>query len=199
MSEQLPPVALETPRAHPLRMVVTDDLQRNRLTVFFRLLLVIPHLIVLLLWAIVAWVLVLVAWVIGIFAGRVPDGLHNFLSSFVRYSNRVSAYCYLAADPFPPFGAGSTYPVDVEIAPAAKQSRLTIFFRMLLAIPALIMLYVLQLVAEVVAFLGWFYALFTGKLSKGMRDLLVYCLRYQVQTHAYLLLLTGRYPSFSDD
>ena len=38
------------------------------------------------------------------------------------------------------------------------------------------MLYVLQLVAEVVAFLGWFYALFTGKLSKGMRDLLVYCL-----------------------
>ena len=55
MSEQLPPVALETPRAHPLRMVVTDDLQRNRLTVFFRLLLVIPHLIVLLLWAIVAW------------------------------------------------------------------------------------------------------------------------------------------------
>ena len=61
------------------------------------------------------------------------------------------------------------------------------------------MLYVLQLVARIVAFLGWFYALFTGRLSKGMRDLLVYCLRYQVQTHAYLLLLTERYPSFSDD
>jgi len=32
-----------------------------------------------------------------------------------------------------------------------------------------------------------------------MRDLQAYVLRYQAQTYAYVLLLTQRYPSFSDD
>ena len=143
--------------------------------------------------------MVIVAWVIGIFTGRVPDGLHNFMAGFVRYATHVSAYYYLAADPFPAFSGAAGYPVDVEIAPAAKQSRLTIFFRTLLAIPAWIVLYVLSLVASVVAFLAWFYCLFAGNLNQGMRDLLAYYLRYNAQTTGYLLLLTGRYPSFSDD
>ena len=30
-----------------------------------------------------------------------------------------------------------------------------------------------------------------------MRDLGVYCLRYQQQTYGYLMLLTDRYPSLS--
>lgn len=34
---------------------------------------------------------------------------------------------------------------------------------------------------------------------RRMRDLLAYCARYQAQTYAYVLLVTGRYPSFSDD
>ena len=39
---------------HPVRLVAGDDLQRSRLTVFFRLLLAIPHAIWFLLWSIVA-------------------------------------------------------------------------------------------------------------------------------------------------
>ena len=53
--------------------------------------------------------------------------------------------------------------------------------------------------AEKLVFLRKVYSLFTGKANKGMRDLQAYCIRYQAQTHAYLLLLTQRYPSFSDD
>jgi hypothetical protein len=37
---------------HPVRLVVEDDLRRNRVTVFFRILLAIPHLIWILLWTI---------------------------------------------------------------------------------------------------------------------------------------------------
>ena len=37
---------------HPVRLLVEDDLHRNRLTVFFRLLLAIPHLIWAFLWSI---------------------------------------------------------------------------------------------------------------------------------------------------
>ena len=41
--------------AHPVSMTVTDELRRSRLLTFFRLPIAIPHLVWLLLWAIVAW------------------------------------------------------------------------------------------------------------------------------------------------
>jgi hypothetical protein len=89
--------------------------------------------------------------------------------------------------------------VDVEIAGPVKQSRLTIFFRGILVIPAYIVFYVLSQVAQLVSIACWFYALFTARQHKGMQELLCYCLRYQAQTSGYYFLLTQRYPSFSDD
>ena len=58
-------------------------------------------------------------------------------------------------------------------------------------------MYVLGVVLEVVAIIGWFAALALGRMPRGMRDLMAYCLRYQAQTYAYLLLLTNRYPSLA--
>ena len=197
MSETMP--AIDAPNPHPIHLVVTDDLERNRLTVFFRLILAIPLFVWLMLWAIAVSFAVLVAWIVGLVAGRVPDTLHSFMAAFVRFSTHVYAYVGIVADPYPGFTGTSGYPVDVEIAPPESQSRLTVLFRILLAIPAAIVANVLQNVAGVVAILAWFYALFTGKANKGMRDLQAYCVRYQAQTNAYLLLLTQRYPSFSDE
>lgn len=198
MSEQLS-VVDGAPARHPIRLVVTDDLRRSRLTVFFRLLLVIPHLVWLALWGIAVWLAVLAAWIVGIFTGRVPDGLHGFIASFLRYATHVYAYFYIAANPYPAFGGGAGYPVDVEIAPPENQSRLTIFFRLLLVIPAYIVLYVLGIVAYLVGILAWLYALFAGRIPAGFRDVLAYWLRYNAQTIGYICLLTQRYPSFSDE
>ncbi|HET9285934.1 MAG TPA: DUF4389 domain-containing protein [Gaiella sp.] len=197
MSETLQ--AVDVPEPHPIRMVVTDDLVRSRLTVFFRLLLAIPHFIWVTLWSFAVALAALAAWVIGLVTGRVPVGLHSFIAAYTRYYTHLDAYLWIAADPYPGFTGEPGYPVDVEIAPATPQSRLTIFFRLLLAIPAAIVMSVLQNVAWIVAILAWFYALVTGRMSKGMRDLQVYCLRYQAQTLGYLMLLTQRYPSFSDE
>jgi hypothetical protein len=199
MSEQLPVVVTDAPAPHPIRLVITDDLHRSRLTVFFRIILVIPHLIWLSLWGIAVWFAVLAAWLIGIFAGRVPDGLHDFIAAYVRYLTQVSAYYSIAANPYPAFTGAPGYPIDVEIAPAAPQSRLTIFFRLLLVIPAYIVLYVLGIVANVVMILAWLYAMFTGRLNSGLRDVLAYWLRYNAQTIGYVCLLTQRYPTFADD
>jgi ABC-type multidrug transport system fused ATPase/permease subunit len=189
--------SVTTADAHPIGLIVTDDLQRNRLTVFFRLLLAIPHLIVVLLWGIVAELAVLVAWFAALFTGRVPDGVHNFIASWLRYSTRVTAYVFLLADPFPPFGSGGSYPIDVRIDSAAPQSRLTVFFRLLLAIPALLLTYVFRAVNQIVALLGWFYALATGRMNEGMRNISAWLLRYETQTWGYVFLLTGRYPSLA--
>ena len=199
MSEQLPVVVSDAPDPHPIHLVVTDDLERNRLTVFFRLFLVIPHVIWLTLWGIAVWFVVIAAWFTSLVIGRVPDGMHGFIASYMRYLTHVYAYFSLAADPFPAFNGSSGYPVDLEIAPAASQNRLLIFFRILLVIPAYIVVSVLQYVAYVVAFIAWFYALFAGKLHSGLRDVLAYWIRYNAQTLGYVCLLTQRYPSFSDE
>jgi hypothetical protein len=183
--------------SHPIGLIVDDDLKRTRLTVFFRLLLAIPQFIWLAIWGIAAELVVLASWIAALIMGEVPDGLHNFNARFLRFNAHVQAYVFLLADPWPPFtGEPGTYPVDLRVAPAATQSRVTVFFRLFLAIPAMIVAYVFRLVNQIVAFLGWFYCLFTGHMHQGMRDLSAWMLRYELQTYGYIFLLTGRYPSF---
>jgi hypothetical protein len=87
--------------------------------------------------------------------------------------------------------------VDLEIDPPQPQRRFVTFFRVVLVIPAYVFATVLGTVAQVVAVIGWFASLVLGRMPKGMRDLMAYCLRYQAQTYAYLLLLTSRYPSLA--
>jgi hypothetical protein len=183
---------------HPIGLIVTDDLKRNRLTVFFRILLAIPQLIWLALWGVLAYIALILAWFAALFTGRVPDGLHNFLASFVRANTRVNAYVLLLADPWPPFGGSpGGYPIDVRIDAPREQSRLTVFFRVLLAIPTFVLSYVFRMVNNIVGLLGWFYCLIFGRMHKGMRDISAWLLRYEVQTYGYVFLLTGRYPSLA--
>src|SRR3989440_813127 len=85
--------------SHPIGLIVTDDLRRSRLTVFFRLLLVIPHVIWLYLWSVAVMFTVLISWFAAVFTGRVPAGLHGFNAGFLRYSTRVTGYLFLLANP----------------------------------------------------------------------------------------------------
>ena len=106
---------------HPVRLVVTDDLKRSRLTVLFRFLLVIPHLIWITLWSFLVYVVTVVNWVATIVLGRSPRLLHNHLAAYLIYSAHVSAYFYLIADPYPGFTSAHSYPVTVEVNAPAKQ------------------------------------------------------------------------------
>ena len=183
---------------HPIGLIVDDDLRRNRLTVFFRLLLAIPQLIWLYFFGIVAAFALLFAWIVAVFTGRVPDSLHNLLARYQRLTTHVAAYTLLIANPWPPFGGSpGTYPIDLRVEEAAPQSRLTVFFRGLLAIPALVLAYVFRLVNTLIALLGWFYSLIFGRMHEGMRDLSAWMLQFEMQAYCYLFLLTGRYPSFA--
>jgi hypothetical protein len=182
---------------HPVGLIFTDDLKRSRLTVFFRLLLAIPSFIFLALWGIVVYFAVLAAWFAALFTTRVPDGLHNFIAQYLRYTTHVVGYVYLLADPWPGFSPSMAYPIDARIDGPQPQSRLTVFFRLIVAIPALILAGIFRQVNQIVAFLAWFYCLATGNMHRGMRDISAWLLRYELQTYAYICLLTGRYPSLS--
>ena len=183
---------------HPIRLVVNDDLQRTRLTVFFRLILAIPLLLWAVLWAVIAVLAYIVNWFATLFMGQSPDGLHNFLATFLRYTTHVRAYTLLVADPYPKFTrTEGTYPVDLEIDPPQRQNRWTVFFRGILAIPALLLSNILSQINQLLAIFSWFIALATGRVPEGLRNFAALAMRIETQTYAYVLLLTGRYPSFN--
>jgi hypothetical protein len=182
---------------HPVRFVVTDDLRRSRPTVFFRLLLAVPHFIWSTIWMYTMFPVVAFQWLWVIGAGHMEKDVHRYMGRFLRYHVHVYAYVFLLANPWPIPNGRQGYPVDLEIDPPERQNRLTVIFRLILVIPAYIFMTVLGVVLYVIGFLGWFASLVLGRMPQGMRDLGAYCLRFQTQTYAYVLLLTPRYPSLA--
>jgi hypothetical protein len=192
------PLAYEPPPPHAVRLLIFDDLKRSRLTVFFRLLLLIPHLIWQYAWGFVIFFCVIVNWFAVLFRGHSPEDLHLLLARALRYRTHVVSYLFLVSNPYPTFfGRTGSHPVDLEVEGPERQRRAITIFRLILVIPAFVVAYVFALVLAFVAFIGWFIALVVGRTPKGMRDLSAYCLQYEAQTYAYLMILTDRYPSFA--
>lgn len=202
---------------HPVRLIVEDDLRRNRLTVFFRLLLAIPHLIWALLWTIAVFFAAILNWLVTLVAGQPPAGLHRFMCSYIRYLAHLDSYLWLVANPYPGFvGEEGEYPVDVRLPGPAPQPRWKTFFRLFLALPAIALSAALGgggsvsfsrgrgrttggstsgALALATAILGWFASVVGGRMPKGLRDAGAYSVGYSTQMLAYLLLVTDRYPN----
>ncbi|MFL6115691.1 MAG: DUF4389 domain-containing protein [Catenulispora sp.] len=87
--------------------------------------------------------------------------------------------------------------VQLDVRGLRPQERWTVLIRLILAIPQLIILYLLWVAGFFVLIVGWFAALFTGRLPDGIRGFLIGLLRYQVRVHGYLLLLVDEYPPFA--
>jgi hypothetical protein len=180
---------------HPVRLRVDDDLHRNRLTVAFRLILAVPHIVWITLWSVVGVFAAIAAWVWTLAAGRPPATLQRFLAALVRYWVHFSAFVYLAAGPFPGFTGTPGYPVELGVpTEPERQPRLVTLFRLLLAVPAFIVASAVGTVMGFAAVGGWFASLATGRMPLGLRNAIAFGTRYNAQTYAYLLLLTPRYP-----
>ena len=175
--------------------------RHSRLTSFFRLILVIPLAIVLWVYGILAVIAIVIAWFAIVITGQYPRGLYEFVAGFNRALARITAYAALVCDPYPPFWGSpdESYPVRMQFAgPLPQYSRLKTFFRIILAIPILILRYVMALLLEVSAIAAWVVIVITGKLPRGLFDVLVLANSYTARSDAYLYLLTETYPPFQD-
>jgi Domain of unknown function (DUF4389) len=173
---------------------------RSRLTTFFRLILAIPHVIVLALFAIGALIVAVISWFAIVITARYPDALYALISRYVLYATQVTAYVTLLTDAYPAFGGSEQYPIRMTFAgPLERYSRLKTGFRFVLAIPIVILRYIAGLLLEFGGFFAWVVIVITGKMPQGLQDLLVLAESFTARSDAYLLLLTETYPPARDD
>jgi len=201
--------------AYPVSVsVVPPSTARHRLSVAFRAILAIPHIILVggagatvavsqdqprsgsaeggLLGAVV-FVLVVVSWFTIVFGGVHIDGLRRFTAFYLRWRARALAYMALLEDEYPPFGDGP-YPVTLDVVEPGARPRLKVAFRAILAIPLLLILIAVMIAWCVVTIVAWFSLLLTGRHPQGAYDFAVRALRWRLQVDGYMLLLVDEYP-----
>jgi len=91
------------------------------------------------------------------------------------------------------------HPVEFDVAYPERLSRWRIFIKWLFAIPQLIVVYLLTIVAEILTFLAWFAILITGRYPKSFFEFASGTLRWQANVYTYVWLMRDEYPPFSWD
>jgi len=176
--------------------------ERNRATTFFRAIVAIPWIIVLYVYAIAAMVVAVIAWFALVILGRYPQGMYNFVGGVLRYSMRVSAFMYLQTDAWPPFGISDdpSYPVRINFEPpAARQSRLKVFFRMVLALPLIVMAYAVGALQGGASMVAWFTIVFRGYQPAAIHNILAWMNGWSTRVNAYLYFMRDEYPPVGDE
>jgi hypothetical protein len=205
--------------AYPVTVSVTPQLaNRNRLTIAFRLILAIPHLFLVGglgiavsvrstseslgghggVLGFVAFILAVVSWLTLVFGGTHITAIRQFTTFYMRWRVRALAYLMLLRDEYPPFGE-APYPAAYDLVDPTTRERLSVAFRLILAIPHFIVLAFLLFAWWIVSVFAWFLILITGAYPGGLYSFSVGCLRWMLRVESYTLLLVDEYPPFSFD
>lgn len=193
------PTAVAAPApGYPLRFDVEYPERLSRLLIFVKWLLAIPHFIVLYFLGIIAELFLLIGFFAILFTKKYPKGLFDFVVNVYRWNANAVAYTALMRDEYPPFSwdAGQ-YPVTFEVDYPEELNRWLPLIKWLLAIPHMVVLFFLYIVALVLWVLAWFAILITGRFPRGMFDFMVGAMRWQYRVTAYAYLMRDEYPPFS--
>jgi hypothetical protein len=210
--------------SYPATIAVEPALTgRNRLTVAFRVILAIPHLFLVGgiglgfalhsgssetgststvggetgLLGTVAYLLAIVSWFTIVIGGNHIPAIRQYTLFYLRWRVRALAYLMLLEDAYPPFG-DAVYPAAFAFEEVERpRNRLTVGFRLLLAIPHFIVVGLLSIAWWVTTFIAWFSIVFTGRYPAGLYEFGVGVLRWLIRVESYVLLLVDDYPPFS--
>ena len=201
---------------YPVTLDIDYSDKSDRLTAFFRLILVIPIFIILGLvsggesvdeertraikWGIESGGLLIIPTLLMIlFRQKYPKWWYNFNVELVKFGTRVGAYVFLLRDDYPSTDEEQAVQISIPY-PDAKKDLVNWMplVKWLLAIPHVFILCFLWIGAVFAVILAWFAILFTGVLPKGIFDYIVGVMRWSLRVEAYALLLTtDEYPPFS--
>lgn len=184
--------------SYPVAYDVEYPEQLNRWLIFIKWILAIPHLLILYGLGIAASVITIIAWFAILFTKRYPQDLFRFVVNINRWTANVYSYIFLMRDEYPPFSwEPGQYPVTYDVEYPEEMSRWLIFVKWLLAIPHIIILYLLFIVAFIVLIIAWFAILFTQQFPESLFKFLVGVGRWQQRVNAYTNLMRDEYPPFS--
>lgn len=205
--------------SYPARLDIDYPKKLDRVTSFFRLIWIIPIVIVLsLISAVASWTVVtetgetitrssggiasglfLATLLMILFRQRYPRWWFDFAKEFARFSTRVVAYLALVTDEYPSTVEEQSVHLDIDYPDVEQDlNRWLPLVKWLLAIPHYIVLVFLFIGAFVVWVIAWFAILFTGRYPRALFDYIVGVFRWGLRVEAYaFLLVTDRYPPFS--
>src|SRR6516165_6627805 len=164
-----PSAVTEQEQLAPVLVAFAGPAAQSRVTVLFRLLLAIPHFIVLYALGIAAEVVAIIGWFAALFTGRLPDFAADYLTGYLRWQTRVFGYENLLTDVYPPFTLeDADYPIRVAVRPG-RLNRLAVLFRLFLLIPVLIVQVVVSYGAfTIVQFVSWLIVLISGQMPDSL-------------------------------
>lgn len=107
LSDGYPPFGLKATDAS-IELDIPYPEKLSRLLLIVRVLfgwiyIYIPHGFLLFFRAIGTWFVIFIAWWAVLITGKYPQGMHNFVVGFIRWSTRVSVYACFLSDTYPPF------------------------------------------------------------------------------------------------
>ena len=203
-----------TASTYPVQFdVAYPDRDLNRLTTAFRILTVIPILILLgTLGGHDYWnwgkgahvaevgggVLFMPVLLLIVFRQKYPRWWYDWNLELLRFSNRVTAYVALMDDRYPSTDERQAVTLDFPY-PDAKQglNRWLPLVKWLLAIPHYVLLVFLSIAAFVAVIVAWFAILVTGRYPRGLFDFVLGVMRWGNRVAAYaFVLVTDEYPPF---
>jgi len=189
---------------------------RNRLTSFFRIIVVIPIAIILGLLTSAAMqsgghqaeglrvlgaggILFIPLVLMILFRKKYPKWWFDWNLNLTRFSYRVSLFLGLLRDEYPSTDEEQAVHLNLVYPDARTQlGRGWPLIKWFLAIPHYIVLFFLYIGAIVVGIIAWFAILFTGRYPRGLFDYTVGVSRWALRVEAYaILLITDQYPPFS--
>ena len=184
--------------------------ERNRLTAFFRIILVVPMAIFLASfvpnavsedsdWALMATgFFVLPVLLAIVFRQIYPSYLLSFNDAFLSLQTRVDAYVFLLTDEYPSIEENEIVSVTFPEVDAKALNRWLPLIKWFLAIPlyAVGVFYVIY--AAFLTLVGWFSILFTGNYPEFCAEGVVGTIAFWNRVTGYaFVLVTDEYPSFS--
>ena len=133
-----------------------------------------------------------------LFRQKYPRWWFDWNLELSRFSTRVGAYLLLLRDEYPSTDERQAVTLDINYPDAENDlNRFLPLVKWLLAIPHLIILAVLGIVALLLTIIAWFAILIVGRYPRGMFAFVVGVYRWGTRVAAYAFLLTtDRYPPF---
>ncbi|HEY6887963.1 MAG TPA: DUF4389 domain-containing protein [Solirubrobacter sp.] len=183
---------------YPARMEITYPSELNRWLPLVKWLLVIPHVFALLFVGIGAFFVAIYGFFAVLITGRWPRGAFEYLVGTARWAYRVAAYLHLMTDAYPPFSLADDpgYPLRLTVDYPPHVARWRPLVQWLLAIPYLWIAGVLYWLTGILTIVAFFTILFTKRIPRGVFELMVPGMRWNLRGNAYAYFMGERYPPF---